>query len=114
MINFRWSSSTKLSAGGKMRDVFCCGDLLNMTYLALNLSRYVDGVAKKHGEISRHLFAGYNIDAITNGIHAATWAAAPFSQLYDHYIPGWRQDSFSLRYALSIPKQEIWLAHAQT
>ena len=98
----------------EMRDVFCCGDLLNMTYLALNLSRYVNGVAKKHGEISRHLFAGYNIDAITNGIHAATWAAAPFSQLYDHYIPGWRQDSFSLRYALSIPKQEIWLAHAQT
>lgn len=98
----------------EMRDVFCCGDLLNMTYLALNLSHYVNGVAKKHGEISRHMFAGYNIDAITNGIHAATWAAAPFSQLYDHYIPGWRLDNFSLRYALSVPKQEIWLAHAQT
>lgn len=98
----------------EMKDVFCCEGLLNMTYLALNLSAYVNGVAKKHGEISRHLFAGYNIDAITNGIHAATWAAAPFSQLYDHYIPGWRQDNFSLRYALSIPKQEIWLAHAQT
>ena len=98
----------------EMRDVFCCGDLLNMTYLALNLSHYVNGVAKKHGEISRHMFAGYNIDAITNGIHAANWAAAPFSQLYDHYIPGWRLDNFSLRYALSVPKQEIWLAHAQT
>jgi starch phosphorylase len=98
----------------EMKDVFCCEGLLNMTYLALNLSDYVNGVAKKHGEISRHLFAGYNIDAITNGIHAATWASAPFSQLYDHYIPGWRQDNFSLRYALSIPKQEIWLAHAQT
>lgn len=98
----------------EMRDVFCCGDLLNMTYLALNLSHYVNGVAKKHGEISRHLFAGYNIDAITNGIHAATWAAVPFVRLYDHYIPGWRQDSFSLRYALSIPKQEIWLAHVAT
>jgi starch phosphorylase len=98
----------------EMRDVFCCGDLLNMTYLGLNLSHYVNGVAKKHGEIARHLFAGYNIDAITNGIHAATWAAEPFSQIYDHYIPGWRLDNFSLRYALSVPKQEIWLAHAQT
>lgn len=95
----------------EMRDVFCCGDLLNMTFLALNLSHYVNGVAKKHGEISRHLFAGYNIDAITNGIHAATWASAPFAELFDHYVPGWRQDNLSLRYALSIPKQEIWQAH---
>jgi starch phosphorylase len=96
----------------EMRDVFCCGDVLNMTYLALNLSHYINGVAKKHGEISRLMFAGYNIDAITNGIHAATWAAEPFSQLYDRYIPGWRQDNFSLRYALNIPKGEVWQAHA--
>jgi starch phosphorylase len=96
----------------EMRDVFCCGDVLNMTYLALNLSHYINGVAKKHGEISRLMFAGYNIDAITNGIHAATWAAEPFSQLYDRYIPGWRQDNFSLRYALSIPKGEVWQAHS--
>ena len=95
----------------EMRDVFCCGDLLNMTYLALNLSHYVNGVAKKHGEVSRLMFGGYNIDAITNGIHAATWTAAPLAQLYDRYITGWHQDNSSLRYALSIPKQEIWQAH---
>jgi starch phosphorylase len=97
----------------EMKDVFCCGDLLNLTYLALNLSGYVNGVAKKHGEISRLMFAGYNIDAITNGVHAATWAADPFSRLYDHYITGWRQDNFSLRYALSVPKEEVWQAHTQ-
>jgi len=68
-------------------------------------------VAKKHGEISRLLFAGYTIDAITNGVHAATWVMESFSQLYDRYVPGWRQDNCSLRYALSIPKQEIWQAH---
>ncbi len=96
----------------EMRDVFCCGDLLNMTYLALNLSHYVNGVAKKHGEISRLMFAGYTIDAITNGIHAASWAADSFAQLYDRYVSGWRQDNCSLRYALSIPTQEIWQAHA--
>lgn len=94
-----------------MKDVFCCEGLLNMTYLALNLSHYVNGVAKKHGEISRLMFAGYDIDAITNGVHAATWVAEPFQQLYDHYIPGWRQDNFSFRYALSIPKEEVWKAH---
>lgn len=98
---------------GEMKDVFCCDDLLNMTFLALNLSRYVNGVAKRHGEISRLMFAGYNVDAITNGVHAATWAAKPFAELYDCYIPGWRQDNFSLRYALSIPKQEVWQAHVR-
>jgi starch phosphorylase len=96
-----------------MKEVFCCEGLLNMTHLALNLSHYVNGVAKKHGEVSQHLFAGYVIDSITNGVHAATWAAAPFQDLYDRYIPGWRQDNFSLRYALSIPKPEVWQAHTQ-
>ena len=32
------------------KNVFCCEGELNMTYLALNLSHYVNGVAKKHGE----------------------------------------------------------------
>ncbi|MGE5215885.1 MAG: alpha-glucan family phosphorylase [Chloroflexota bacterium] len=97
----------------EMKDVFCCGELLNMTFLALNLSHYVNGVAKKHGEVSRLMFAGYNIDAITNGVHALTWAAAPMAQLYDRYISGWHQDNCSLRYALSIPKQEVWQAHLE-
>jgi glycogen phosphorylase len=97
----------------EMKDVFCCDDLLNMTYLALNLSHYVNGVAKRHGEISRLMFAGYNIDAITNGVHAATWAGEAVARLYDRFIPGWRQDNCSLRYALSIPEAEVWQAHAQ-
>jgi starch phosphorylase len=87
---------------------------LNMTYLALNISHYVNGVAKKHGDISRMMFSEYTIDSITNGVHATAWTAWPFQALYDGHIPGWRQDNFSLRYALSIPKQEIWNAHMET
>lgn len=97
----------------EMKDVFCCDNLLNMTYLALNLSHYVNGVAKKHSEVSRLMFAGYVIDAITNGVHAATWMSKPFQKLYDRHIPGWRQDNFSLRYSLKIPKEEVWGAHTQ-
>src|SRR6266567_8319987 len=94
-----------------MHEVFCCEGVLNMTYLALNLSHYINGVAKKHGEVSRHMFAHYVIDAITNGVHAATWTSQPFQRLFDRYIPGWREDNFSLRYALSIPHQDVWDAH---
>jgi starch phosphorylase len=85
----------------------------NMTALALNLSHYVNGVAKKHGEVSRLMFAGYQIDAITNGVHAATWVSEPFRALYDRYIEGWRQDNFNLRYALNVPPQEVWDTHVQ-
>ena len=87
--------------------------MLNMTYLGLNMSRYVNGVAKRHGQISRMMFAGYHIDAITNGVHAATWTSSHFQALYDRHIPDWRQDNFSLRHAESIPEPEIWQAHTQ-
>ncbi|MBU0518899.1 alpha-glucan family phosphorylase [bacterium] len=90
---------------------FCLDGVLNMTYLALELSDQVNGVAKKHSEISRFMFADYTIDSITNGVHAATWTSEPFQRLYDKYIPGWKEDNFSLRSAFSIPNRGIWLAH---
>ena len=95
------------------KDVFCCDGELNMTYLALNLSHYVNGVANKHAEVSQHMFARYRIDAITNGVHVATWMSPPLQTLFDQRIPGWRTDSFSLRYALSIAPEEIWNAHME-
>ncbi|MBU0549511.1 MAG: alpha-glucan family phosphorylase, partial [Candidatus Omnitrophica bacterium] len=88
-------------------------DSLNMTSLALSLSHYVNGVAKKHGKVSREMFPGYHIDSITNGIHSPTWVSPSFKKLYDEYIPGWLNDPFSLRYALSISKEDIWNAHQE-
>lgn len=94
-----------------------CGPLedpsttMNMTYLGLNMSGYINGVAKRHGEVSRMMFGGYQIDAITNGVHVATWSAPAMQELFDRFIPDWRQDNFSLRYAARIPKAEIWAAH---
>jgi starch phosphorylase len=84
---------------------------LNMTKLALYLTHYVNGVAKKHGEISRLMFPGYSIDSITNGIHSQTWVSKPFQKLYDKHIPGWRSDPYILRSAFSINKDEIWKTH---
>jgi starch phosphorylase len=89
------------------------GERLNMTLLALNLSQYVNGVAKKHGEVSQEMFPGYSIDSITNGVHSFTWTCDSFKKLYDRHIAGWVNDSFSLRYAISIPKSEIWEAHVE-
>ena len=84
---------------------------LNMTYLALHHSHYVNGVAQIHGEVSKKMFPGYSIEAITNGVHAETWVSKEMSKLYDKYIPSWKDDQYAIRYALRIPENEIWDAH---
>jgi len=86
---------------------------LNMTRLALFFSHYVNGVAKKHGEVSRLMFPGYAIDSITNGVHTPTWVCEPFQRLFDKYLPGWRSDPYTLRAAFSIDKADIWSAHME-
>lgn len=86
---------------------------LSMTLLGLNLSRFINGVAKRHTEITREMFPQYSIDSITNGIHHLTWVSKSFRELYDLYIPGWVVDPFALRYALSIPKDRMLEAHFQ-
>lgn len=95
------------------KSVVCHEGLVNLTYMALNLSHYVNGVAKRHGEVSRHLFPQSRIDAITNGVHAATWISPSFQRLFDQHIADWRKDNFALRYALSIPEDEVWKAHLE-
>jgi starch phosphorylase len=89
----------------------CASGTLNMTYLALRCSRYVNGVAMHHGEISHDMFPNYPIHAITNGVHAATWTAPSFQELFDRHIPEWRQDNLYLRYAIGISLDEIRQAH---
>ncbi len=84
---------------------------LNTTLLALNLSRYVNGVAKKHGEVSKALFPGFEIHAITNGVHPFTWVSPYFVSLYDNYLPGWANEPEMLVRVDLIPDDDIWDAH---
>ena len=89
----------------------CGQQYLNMTLLALNLSKYVNGVAKKHGEVSKILFPGYEINAITNGVHSFTWTCEYFKRLYDKYIPSWANEPELFVRAENIPDEEVWNAH---
>ncbi|MEM3078739.1 MAG: alpha-glucan family phosphorylase [Thermoproteota archaeon] len=84
---------------------------LNMTLLALNLSNYVNGVAKRHGKVSREMFPSYEIHAITNGVHSYTWTCESFKTLYDKYLPGWAHEPELLMRIDVVPDDEIWLAH---
>jgi starch phosphorylase len=86
---------------------------LNMTHLVLRLSRFVNGVAMKHREVSQGMFPSYPIDSITNGVHAGTWTAPAFQAVFDKRIPEWRMDNLYLRYAVGIPLDEIRAAHLE-
>ncbi len=87
-------------------------DELNMTELGLICARFVNGVAVRHGEVSRSMFPDYPIRSITNGVHPLTWVCDPMHEVFDLHIPSWPQDPFSLRYASQIPLEEIQRAHA--
>lgn len=86
---------------------------LNMTLLALNLSKYVNGVAKKHGEVSKQMFPGYHIHAITNGVHTFTWTCEDMARLFDKYIPGWANEPELFVRSGNIPELELWEAHRE-
>lgn len=89
-------------------------DSLNMTRLALNLSEYVNGVAKSHADISNKMFPGYQVHAITNGVHPLTWATDSFKELYSTYIPGWHHEpELLIRVECCIEDEAIWRTHQQ-
>ncbi|NYT02204.1 MAG: alpha-glucan family phosphorylase [Methanosarcinales archaeon] len=86
---------------------------LNMTFLALNLSNYINGVAKRHQDVSQHMFPGYKINAVTNGVHSFTWTCPPFRRLYDQYLPGWANEPELLVRVDVVPDELIWEAHQE-
>lgn len=87
---------------------------LNMTRLALNLSEYVNGVAKRHTELSRTMFPGYRMHAVTNGVHPYTWACDSFIKLYDASLPGWcHEPELLVRADCCIGDDRLWAAHRE-
>jgi starch phosphorylase len=85
--------------------------LMNMTYIALRFSRFVNGVAMQHGKVSQQMFPGYKVDSITNGVHAATWLSPHFQELLDSEIPNWRTDNQYFRSVYGIDPARIAAAH---
>jgi starch phosphorylase len=87
---------------------------VNMTLLGFNLSNFVNGVAKKHGEVSQNMFPGYQINSITNGVHSFTWTSESMKKLFDKYLPGWANEPEIFVRVGAIPDEEIWDAHMES
>ena len=96
----------------------------NMTALSLKLSRYHNGVSKKHGEVARSMWGALwpdkkeeeiPIAAITNGIHVPTWVEPKIELLFNKYFgPDWLEDHDNpiiWQLVDEIPDKELWQIH---
>jgi len=99
-------------------------ELFSMAVLALNLSAGSNGVAKLHGEVSRHMWQWLYpnvpehevpVSSITNGIHVQTWVSREMATLLDRYLdPAWRDEENRpdvWAKVDSIPDAELWRTH---
>jgi starch phosphorylase len=98
----------------------------HMTVCALRLSRYVNGVSRRHGEVSRQIWAPLwpdrevsrvPIGHITNGVHMATWMAREVMDLFDHDLGHeWPQrvtePAFWER-MLDVEDEKLWNLHLE-
>ncbi|MDR2214821.1 MAG: alpha-glucan family phosphorylase, partial [Nevskiaceae bacterium] len=72
----------------------------NMTRLALNGARRVNGVSRIHGGVSSRLCAGHwpevpptenPLGYVTNGVHVPTFLSSTWGRYLDQRLPEWRQ-----------------------
>ena len=86
-------------------------DELNLSWLAIKNAKNVVAVSRKHKFVSEHIFEGYKLKYVTNGIHHVKWASPHNKMLYAKYIAGWEEDPDLLRGASCIPDGDFVQAH---
>ncbi len=100
------------------------GGSFDMTVFAIRMAGHVNGVSRRHGIISRQLWGDLwpdrplervPIDAVTNGVHLATWMANAMMRLLDNHLGadwGIRLDEAETWDAvLGLDARELWHTH---
>jgi starch phosphorylase len=88
-------------------------DMFDLTAFVMYFARAANGVSLRHAEITRAMFPGHVVGAITNGVDAGLWVCEAFADLFDRHWPAWRRDTRYLRYAAGIPLAEVRATHAE-
>jgi starch phosphorylase len=96
------------------------GEFLNMAYLAMRGSGYINAVSELHGRVSRHLFTGlyprWPVDEVpvthvTNGVHVPSWDSQDAHNLWgrvcgsDSWLDDERQTPLS---EAKLSDEELW------
>ncbi len=96
----------------------------HMTVTAMRLSARVNGVSRRHGQVSRNIWRelwpnrhweAVPIGHVTNGVHLATWMATPIMAVLDEHLgPNWgerlEEPGFWDR-VLTLDHGRLWEAH---
>ena len=98
----------------------------HMTATAIRLSARVNGVARKHGEVSRELWQtlwpqhqveDVPIGSVTNGVHLPTWMSNGMRQLLDRHLgEEWPERVDAPGFwdaALTLDDLELWALHQE-
>ena len=96
----------------------------HMTVTAMRLSGHVNGVSRRHGQVSRNLWRELwparpwetvPIGHVTNGVHLATWMASSIMGLLDEHLgPDWGNrldDPHLWDQVLTLEHAKLWDAH---
>jgi starch phosphorylase len=115
------SSEQTLALGRNRPDD--AGEPFGVTQAALRLSRAANGVSRRHGEVSRAMWARlWNgeepervpIGHVTNGVHVPTWIGRTMRELLSTYLGGdWLErvlDTDMWARLYEIPDEELWAA----
>ena len=97
------------------------GPMFNMTALGMRSATEINAVSKRHGEVTRKMWAPLwpgapederPITWVTNGVHVPTWLASDMADLFrKHLGSDWleRQDDPEMwEGILAIPDEELW------
>jgi glycogen phosphorylase len=100
-------------------------DNFHMTAVAIRCAGRVNGVSRRHGQVSRSLWKDMwpdrpaetvPIGHVTNGVHLATWMASSIQNLLAaHLGADWQRrfdaDPSAWDQVLSLDHQRLWIAH---
>jgi alpha-glucan phosphorylases len=98
-------------------------EAFGMTPFALRMTRSANGVAEKHGEVSRDLWkkmfpdqTEVPITHVTNGVHPPTWIAPLFQRLYaetigENWLAKTRDSQAWAKLIADMPDEKVWANH---
>ncbi len=98
-------------------------NVANLTQLCMNACDRVNGVSKKHGEVTRIQFPEHRdkIKSITNGVHTFTWMSEPVKKAllkHKHVIGDFEADPTLLVNVAKLKahhdfRKDLWQAHIE-
>lgn len=89
------------------------GGGFSMTVLAFTVAGKANAVSELHSAVIPREWPGFEVEAVTNGVHVPTWTGNEIQRLLDTYVPDWRGDTPSWDAIQSIPDEELLQAHSR-